>query len=156
LSAFRFSAKIVRSGTEYCVDVPLAITRAVGARGRVPVSVQVDGGFPFHATFRPTGSGRHRLFLNAEARSGAKVGTRLVIEARPVPADREVPVPPDLRDALREADVLETWASFPPGKREHILRWIEEAVHEATRVKRIAKAIEVTEKRREKRLSKSQ
>jgi hypothetical protein len=155
-SGFQFTAKIIRSGTEYCVDVPLAVTRAVGARGRVPVAVRVGKGFPFHATFRPTGDGRHQLFLNAEARAGAKIGARVEIEAKPVSANREVPIPPDLAKALHEADVLEAWSSFPPGKREHILRWIEEAVHEETRIKRIAKAIEVTEKRRERRLSKSQ
>jgi hypothetical protein len=153
---FRFTAKIIRSGTEYCVDVPPAITRAVGVRGRVPVAVRVEGGFPFHATFRPTGGGGHRLFLNTEARGGAKVGARVAIEARPVAADREVPIPTDLTDALREADVAEAWSSFPPGKREHILKWIEDAVHEETRRKRIVKAIEVTQKRREKRISKSQ
>jgi hypothetical protein len=153
---FRFTAKIIRSGSEYCVDVPLAVTRAVGVRGRVPVAVRVGNGFPFHATFRPTGDGRHQLFLNADARAGARIGERVDIEANPVSADREVPIPGDLVDALREADVLEAWSSFPPGKREHILRWIEEAVHEETRIKRIAKAIEVTEKRRERRLSKSQ
>jgi uncharacterized protein YdeI (YjbR/CyaY-like superfamily) len=78
----------------------------------------------------------------------------VTIDARPIPADREVSIPADLADALREADVEEAWASFPPGKREHILHWIEAAVHESTRVKRIAKAIEVTQKRREKSLAK--
>jgi hypothetical protein len=149
----RFGAKIMRSGTEYCVEVPLAITEKLGVRGRVPVAFRVDGGFPFHATLRPSGGGRHRLFLNTEARGGAKVGKQVAIECRLIPADREVPIPPDLADALREADVLAAWSSFPPGKREHILHWIEEAVHEQTRQKRIAKAIEVTEKRREKALS---
>lgn len=39
---------------------------------------------------------------------------------------------------------------MPPGKREHILDWIEEAVHERTRESRIQKTIEVTHARRER------
>jgi hypothetical protein len=150
-----FRAKLIRSGTEYCVDVPLDVTRAAGVRGGIPVAFTVNGGFPLHATLRPRGDGRHRLFLNAEARGGAKLGARVEISLRDVPADRDVPIPDDLAEALREADIVEAWASFPAGKREHIVRWIEDAVHEATRVKRIAMAVQVTQRRREKGVGKS-
>jgi hypothetical protein len=44
------------------------------------------------------------------------------------------------------------WASLPAGKREHIIAYIEQAVHDVTRSKRIAQALEIPEKRRERRL----
>ncbi len=50
--------------------------------------------------------------------------------------------PPDLRGALDDAGVLATWEGMPPGKREHILAWVEKAVQETTRAKRIARSVE--------------
>jgi uncharacterized protein YdeI (YjbR/CyaY-like superfamily) len=61
-----------------------------------------------------------------------------------------VTIPEDLASALEEATARAGWESLPPGKREHILAWIEQAAHEATRVKRIALAVEKAEERREK------
>jgi uncharacterized protein YdeI (YjbR/CyaY-like superfamily) len=46
--------------------------------------------------------------------------------------------------------VLAAWTSLPPGKREHILRWIEKAVHETTRQKRVVRAVEEALARHEK------
>jgi uncharacterized protein YdeI (YjbR/CyaY-like superfamily) len=69
-----------------------------------------------------------------------------------VTRSREVVIPDDLTAALREEDVLEAWESLPPGKREHILRWIEEAVHETTREKRIGRAVQEALARREKEI----
>jgi hypothetical protein len=147
----KFVAAIARSGSQYCVEVPGAITRFFGKRGRVPVAVTVNGGFPFNATLMPRGDGGHRLFLNAEARAGASVGDRVKVALCAARADREVPIPTDLASALREEDLLDTWNSFPPGKREHIIKWLDDAVQDATREKRIVKTIEVAHARREKR-----
>jgi hypothetical protein len=68
---------------------------------------------------------------------------------------REIPVPPDLRMALREDDVLADWESLPPGKRLYLLKWIEQAVHEQTRAKRVAKCVEEAHVRREKRIDRA-
>jgi hypothetical protein len=48
--------------------------------------------------------------------------------------------------------VLGAWGALPPGKREHIVRWIEEAAHETTREKRLARAVEEALAREEKRI----
>jgi hypothetical protein len=146
----RFSA---RPPVFYCVDVPAAVSRALG-RARVPVVVRVAKGPPFRATLQPSGGGRHRLFLNGEVRAaaGVKLGDRFKVEVRVDREPREVLIPPDLAEALRDAGVLAAWESFPPGKREHILKWIEEAVHETTREKRVARAVEEALARHEKRI----
>ncbi|HTQ44404.1 MAG TPA: DUF1801 domain-containing protein [Polyangiaceae bacterium] len=68
------------------------------------------------------------------------------------PGPRAIPIPPDLTTALREEDVLADWESLPPGKRLYLLKWIGQAVHEATRAKRVARAVEEAHQRREKRV----
>jgi hypothetical protein len=137
-----FSATIVRLGILYSVEVPASVSRAVGVRGPIPVLARANGGVPFHGTLVPRGSGRHRLFVNHEARGGARAGSRIGIELRVEKRTREVVIPEDLETALRDEGVLAAWESLPPGKREHILRWIDEAVHETTRDKRVGRAVQ--------------
>jgi uncharacterized protein YdeI (YjbR/CyaY-like superfamily) len=74
--------------------------------------------------------------------AGVEAGERVRITATIDRGDREVPIPPDLREALDDAGVLAAWEGMPPGKREHILAWVEKAVAEATRLKRIARSVE--------------
>jgi uncharacterized protein YdeI (YjbR/CyaY-like superfamily) len=81
-----------------------------------------------------------------------KLGDRVAIEARVDREPREVPLPPDLSEALQEEGVLDAWTSMPPGKREHIVRWIEKAAQETTRQKRVARAVEEALARHEKRV----
>jgi hypothetical protein len=70
-------------------------------------------------------------------------------------APREIPIPPDLSAALREEGVLVDWESMPPGKRKYLLKWIDQAVQEATRAKRVARAVEEAHQRREKRVDRA-
>jgi hypothetical protein len=146
-----FSGTLAKQGILYCVDIPERISLAIGRRGRVPVTIAVNGGFPFHGTMVPRGGGKHRLFLNSEARGGARTG-KVAVTFRVETEPREVAIPPDLEDALREGAVMEGWTSLPVGKRAHIVQWIEEAAHEETRLKRVARAVEEAESRREKDL----
>lgn len=67
-------------------------------------------------------------------------------------APRAIPIPPDLASALREEGVLADWEAMPPGRRAYVLKTIEQAVHEATRAKRVAHAVEEALARREKRV----
>jgi len=149
-----FTARLVvdRSGMGH-VDVPAAVSKAIG-RGKAPVEARLGRSEPFRGTLMPAGGGRHRLFLSKATRfaAGIKPGDRVRITAVVDDGKRDVPIPPDLREALVEADVLDAWEGMPPGKREHILGWVEKAVHEVTREKRIARSVEEALKRHERKV----
>jgi hypothetical protein len=130
----------------------LAAPAAETKRVKLAVSLRTESGFVCNATLRPRARRPYALFLNAEARADRRTG-RVTLSITPVSPKRAVPTPRDLTLALREADALTSWASLPPGKREHIIGYIERAAHDATRSKRIAQAVEVTEKRRERQLA---
>ena len=147
--AHSFTATIEHFGSSYVVVVPVAIARAMGAKGRVPVVVVVGEGEPFHGTLMPRRDGQYVLHLNARTRGGARTG-RLAITLELADANRDVEIPDDLAAALRDARAREGWQALPPGKREHILQWIEEAAFEATRTKRIALAVEKALERAER------
>jgi hypothetical protein len=71
------------------------------------------------------------------------------------PGPREIAIPPDLAAALREDGVRADWESMPPGRRAYLLNWIDQAVQETTRAKRVAHAVEEANERREKRVDRA-
>lgn len=149
-----FTARLVvdPSGMGH-VDVPAAVSKAIG-RGKAPVEARIGRSEPFRGTLMPAGGGRHRLFVSKATRLAAAIepGDRVRITAVVDDGKRDVPIPPDLREALVEADVLDAWEAMPPGKREHILGWVEKAVHEVTREKRIARSVEEASKMHERKV----
>ncbi|HEY3818176.1 MAG TPA: YdeI/OmpD-associated family protein [Polyangiaceae bacterium] len=144
--AFAFSPRLeqVPGGGPYYVSIPAAVTKAIGRRGIVPVVATVNGVAEVHASMVPCGGGRHRLRLNALARDaagavlGGRVSMRMHVDENPA-AD---PVPGDLARSLRDMDVFEAFRQMPVGRQNHILRWLEAAVREETREKRIAQIVE--------------
>jgi hypothetical protein len=151
-----FTAKLARDEWMTYVVVPATVSRVIG-RGRAPVEARIGRGAPFRGTFMPSGGGRHRMFISRATREAAEVdvGDRIRVTATIDRGPREVPIPPDLTEALRDEGVLDTWESMPPDKREHILSWVERAVHEATRAKRIVRTVEETLRVHEKRLDRA-
>jgi Bacteriocin-protection, YdeI or OmpD-Associated/Domain of unknown function (DUF1905) len=144
--AFAFSPRLEQmpGGGPYYVSIPAAVSKAIGRRGIVPVVALVNGVAEVHASLVPCGGGRHRLRLNAatrdavDARLGGRLSLRLRVDENPV-AD---PVPADLARALRDMDAFEAFRRMPVGRQNHILRWLEAAVKEATRERRLAQIVE--------------
>jgi 3-methyladenine DNA glycosylase AlkD len=138
---FKFAGELVQIGILYSIQIPASVSRALGVRGRVPVLVSTRGRKAFLGTLVPSGGGRHRVYLNGEARGGAKKG-RIEVEVRVVEERRDVAIPEDLVDALVECDARASWESLAPGKRRHIVEWIEKAASENTRAKRVTLAVQ--------------
>jgi hypothetical protein len=154
LSKYAFTTELVRIEREYFVVIPERVSKAIGVRGRVPAIVRFGRASEFRGTLMPRGGGRHAVSVNGETRraAGTEPGDRVRVVVEPDFGPRDVPVPEDLATALREEAVRADWESLPPGKREHIIKWIEQAAHETTRAKRVQQAVEVAHARREKRV----
>jgi hypothetical protein len=152
--SFAFEAKVQRLGIMYVVDVPPVVSRTIGVRGYVPIAGVLDGETPFRASLIPRGDGGHRILLNGELRRTAHVGVgdRVAFALHVDREPRGAQTPEDVADALREEGVLETFESLAPGKKLHILRWVDQAVHEETRAKRVVRVVEVALGEREKRI----
>jgi hypothetical protein len=156
--------KVVRGIVQHVVTVPRSVSAAFGKRGPVPVVATLwpasvgmaaakSKGVDDHLTLVPSGGGRHKLILNARLRKrvglaeGARVRIRVVLDEAP-PED---PIPEDLVDALREADAHAAFEGIVRSKRNAILRWLDQAVADATRAKRIARLVEIGLEEREKK-----
>jgi uncharacterized protein YdeI (YjbR/CyaY-like superfamily) len=99
--------------------------------------------------------GRHAIVLKSELRKLAKLseGDRVTIVLTRDDAPPVVdPVPDDLADALRDEQVLEVFDRISRGRRNQLLRWLEEAAMEETREKRIAHLVQAALAAREKEI----
>jgi hypothetical protein len=152
---FTFKARLERpAGSWYTfLTIPAAVSRAAGKRGPVPIVAFLQAPargrsaprVEVRASIVPAGGGRHTLTINARARTqaGVEEGDRVSVELRIDDNPRAAELPEDLVYELRKFDVLGPFERLPVGKQNHIVRWIDEAVAETTREKRIAKAVEV-------------
>jgi hypothetical protein len=143
---FSFSPRLeqVPKGGPYYVSIPANVSAAIGRRGIVPIVASVNGVAEVRASIIPCGGGRHRLRLNATTREAAdaKLGSRLSVRLRVDDNPVADPAPPDLTRALREVDAFDAFRRMPVGRQNHILHWLEAAVREETREKRIAQIVE--------------
>jgi hypothetical protein len=149
---FEFTTRLDHEKGYYSISIPASVSRAIRKRGPVPVVATVNRAVEVRASIVPCGGGRHRLQLNARARGDAGVvpGDRLAVVLRVDEHPVADPTPADLSRALRDLDLLDTFDRFPVGKRNHILHWIEAAVADRTREKRIDMTVEVAMRARER------
>lgn len=153
---FQFTAPLVKldrgKTAVWILEVPERITKAVGRRGPIPMEALLNRSADLQASLVPMGGGRHWIQLNARIRAelDIKAGDRVRVELTVPERPTALPLPDDLRDALREADLQETFAKFPVGKQNHIILWIEESKRPETREKRVGITIQVAFRARER------
>jgi hypothetical protein len=134
------------------LEIPEGVSSSIGRRGPVPIVATLDKAVEIQASLVPMGGGRHRLQLNARTRDELDIqpGDRVRVVLSVPEKAPSLPMPSELALALREADLQPTLSGFPVGKQNHIILWIEEAARPETREKRVAKAIEVAFRARER------
>jgi hypothetical protein len=141
----KFLASIYRIWMMRYVDVPDEVARALkkeaGKESAKYIAVVATvNGQSVRTTLLPAGGGKYRMQFNtvlrkaASADTGDVVGVTIALDR----GSREIPVPADLRVALRKhAKAKKAFEKCPPGHRRQILKWMAEAKSEATRAKRI-------------------
>lgn len=151
---FSFEAELENwaEGMDYCaVCVPEEITRALGTKGPVLVNACVNESQPFQVSLFPVGGGQHYIRIRAGIRklTQTRVGDHIRLSFVVVdPGD--VTIPDDLMTVLTTEDVADAFMAIPPGKRNFIIRRIQEAVKPVTREKRILEGVSAALERRSK------
>jgi hypothetical protein len=150
--SFRATLENWAGGMDYCaVPVPAEVTAALGTHGPVLVMARVDESAPFQVSLFPVGGGKHYIRIRAAVRKEVGVMTGDEILIRATVLDRaEVEMPDDLVDALKAENASDAFALLPPGKRNFLVRRINEVARAETRAKRIAEAVEAAHERRDK------
>lgn len=138
-----FTAQLERvQKTATMFRVPFDLEQAFG-RKRPPVKVTIRG-----HTWRTTpgvydGIGHIVVNRDVKAATGVDAPDRVRVEMELDTAPRTVPVPSDLRDALRADD--QAWKAFSTlsftHRREYVA-WVKDAKRPDTRARRIAATVE--------------
>lgn len=121
------------------IDVPAVF----GSRGRVSVKGTING-FPFQTSIFPNGDGTFHMMVNKAMREGAnaKPGNVVRIVLEKDDGRREVEIPPDFQQTLEaHAEAKVRWTRMTDSARKEYADWILDAKQEATRQRRIEKAL---------------
>jgi hypothetical protein len=124
------------------VHVPDRVVESLGAGGRPPVRVTING-HSYPSTIASMG-GRFMLPVSAENRScaGASAGDELDIRVELDTTPRTVEVPSDLADALgRDAGAKRTFEELSYSRQRRYVLSVEGAKQPETRKRRIEKAV---------------
>jgi hypothetical protein len=127
------------------IEIPFSVEQTWGKKARVSVAGTMNG-FAFRSSVFPNGDGTHHMMVNKEMREGAaaKPGDRVRMMIEPDNAPRDVTPPEDLAAALAQApQSAERFATMSYSCKKEYVEWIEQAKQEATRARRIVKAVEM-------------
>ena len=149
----RFRARLYRIGLLRCVDVPLHVSRRLGAGSRIPVRGNAQG-VPFRSTLVSRGGGAHKLYVHSRTwrARGVDAGDRIEIALERDDEPRDIETPRDFLRALQDHPVARAYfRTCPEGLRREIANWLAAAKQRATRERRIDKALQALEQRAGKR-----
>ena len=145
----RFRAKLYRIGYLRCVDVPPAVSRALGDGPNIPVAGRA-GGVTFRSTLTPRGNQAHRLFVHSRIWRPRRldVGDTLEIQLERDYESREPDTPYDFLRALRDRPAARgVYAQSSVAQRREIGNWLAAAKRRETRERRIEVALDHLEAR---------
>lgn len=140
-------------GMDYCaIPVPAEITEALGTKSAVLVMACLNDSAPFKVSLFPVGGGKHYIRVKAKIRKETQTKTGDRVHMRIMVVDRgAVTYPADLLTALRAEGAASDFKALPPGRRNFIVRRIDEAVKPETRRKRIQDAVVEAQRLKAKR-----
>jgi len=145
--AVRFKVKLEQYQNTQVLHVylPFDVFEVFGTRARLAVKGAING-FPFRSSIFPMGGGKFYMVVNRGMREGAKVKAGDTVEFAMEKDDepRSIATPPDLLKALNaRKSVKAIWDKLSYTHRKEYIDAIEEAKKPETRVRRIAKAVEM-------------
>ncbi len=137
-----FTTTLLQNGNNVGIDVPEDVVLGFGAGKRVPVNVTVNG-HTWRSTVAVMG-GKYLVGIPKDHRAAAGVagGETHEVTLEHDAGPRTVEVPEDLAAALAAAGLRDRFDALAYSHRKEHVRAIEDAKTDATRERRIAKAIE--------------
>ena len=141
----QFSAKIYQTGINWCVDVPVEITKSlVAEKGRIRIKGKING-FVFTKTLVPVKNSPHRLFVNRIMMKGGNTAlgqmATFEIEQDDNKEIKEYPVPELLTEHLVARNLMADFNNLAASRRREILKYFSFIKTEATFIKNMDKLI---------------
>ena len=146
MKELKFKVKLdgMPSSEVAALNAPFDVEKTFGTRARVPVRGTING-FPFRSSLMPMG-GCHRMVVNKAIRKGAgvKAGDTVSVVMERDEAERTIDPPPALKKELARSKAAQTnWEKQSFTNKKEMARSIVEVKQEETRVRRLAKVLDV-------------
>jgi Domain of unknown function (DUF1905)/Bacteriocin-protection, YdeI or OmpD-Associated len=143
--SYKFTARIEagdRGGA--FLFFPYDVEEEFGTKGRVPVKATIDG-VAYTGSLIKYGAPQHMLGVEKAIRQqiGKVPGDHVEVLLKKDDEIREVDVPPAFKTLMKKAGVLTFFEGLSYTHRKEYCRWITEAKKDETRVRRLAKAVEM-------------
>ncbi|HXW54201.1 MAG TPA: YdeI/OmpD-associated family protein [Candidatus Cybelea sp.] len=149
----RFQATIYKIWMLRYVDVPEKVGRALekesGKKKHIPVLTVLNGRCS-RTTLTPAGGGRYRLPVRVKPCQAARaeVGDLIGIELRVDRESRALPVPDEIRQALKSRpQARKAFEQMGPGTRRQMLLWFGSPRSVAVRQARLARLMDLLSER---------
>jgi Bacteriocin-protection, YdeI or OmpD-Associated/Domain of unknown function (DUF1905) len=149
----RFQATIYKIWMLRYVDVPEKVGRALeresGKKKYIPV-LTVANGRRSRTTLTPAGQGRYRLPVSVKLCKAARaeVGDLMGIELRVDHKSRALPIPEEIRQALKSRpQARKAFEQMGPGTRRQLLLWFAASRSAAVRQARLARLMDLLTER---------
>lgn len=155
--SFRSRLENWAKGMDYCaIPVPAKTTKELGTKAAVLVMAQVNNSQPFKVSLFPAGGGKHYIRVRAKIRKEANLKEGDLVKVRIAVLDRaDILIPKDLHDALRAESLTADFNKLTAGKKNYMIRRIDDATKSETRLKRIQEIIEEVHENNEKKAGKN-
>lgn len=145
----RFRAKLYKVGYQRCIDVPPAVSRALGDEANIPVAGTLAG-VPFRSTLTPRGNMAHRLFVHSRIWRARRIdiGDMLDVQLDRDEISRDPGTPYDFLRALQGRPAArKVYDRASTALRREIGNWLGAARRSETRERRIEAALDNLEAR---------
>jgi Domain of unknown function (DUF1905)/Bacteriocin-protection, YdeI or OmpD-Associated len=126
------------------LSAPFDVEVTFGTKARIPVRGTING-FPFRSSLMPMG-GCHRMVVNKTVRDGAgvKAGDTVSVVMERDEGERTIAPPPLLKQELAKSKAARAnWEKQSFTNKKEMARAITEVKQEQTRLRRLAKVMDV-------------
>ena len=151
---FSFQSKLENwaKGMDYCaIPVPARITKALGTKSAVLVMARINNSEPFKVSLFPVGGGQHYIRVRAKVRKDANLKEGDRVKVHIMVLDRaDITIPKDLAAALRAEGVSADFNALTTGKKNYMVRRIDDASRPETRARRIEEAVKEAHSKKKK------
>jgi hypothetical protein len=142
---FSFDAEIYKTGINWAVDVPAAISgQMISEKGYIAIKGQING-FDFTKSLVPVKNSPHRLFVNGIMMKGATTSlgetAHFTIEQDFEKAEDHLPVPQLLQNELLKNKLVSDFDALTKSRRKEILRYLHRIKSTETLARNIDKVI---------------
>jgi hypothetical protein len=138
-----FHTTVLKTGKNTAgIEVPEEVIQKLGSSKRPLVRVTIKK-YTYHSAVAVMG-GKYMISLSTEHRkaSGVQGGDETDVTLEVDLEPRTVEIPKDLKDALIQANALETFENSAPSMKKEYVRQVEETKAQETRQRRITKIVE--------------